>query len=179
MARLFFAIWPGAAAAHKLAAVGESLAALAGGKPTPVEKIHLTLAFLGSLDAGETGSAALAASQVQAGPIRMTIDTVGSFRRARVGWAAPSRPVPELAALQSALAGVLVGTGFSLEDRAFTPHVTLVRKVEKPIPRAPMPAIPWRSSAFTLVQSTGDGRYEIVKEWELDPGSSLRSQRPG
>ena len=179
MARLFFAIWPGAAAARELAAVAESLAGLAGGKPMPVAKIHLTLAFLGSLDAERSGTAALAAGRVKAAAIRMVVDCVGSFRRARVGWAAPSVPVPALAALQSALAAELHANGFVLEERAFTPHVTLVRKIEKPVPRAPMPPIEWESKALALVESTGDGRYEVLESWGLDPGSKLRSQRPG
>ena len=168
MARLFFAVWPEAAASRELAGVGESLAQLAGGKAMPREKIHMTLAFLGSLGEEGKGNAVAAAARVHASSIRMTIDQVGSFRRARVGWAAPSQPVPELAALQSGLAEVLKARGFVLEDRAFTPHVTLVRKIAKPVPKAPMPPIEWRSKAFTLVESTGDGRYEVLESWGLD-----------
>ena len=165
MARLFFAVWPEPAAARELARVGESLAELAGGKPVPAEKIHMTLAFLGSLGEEETGAAVAAAAGVEAAPISMEIDSVGSFRRARVGWAAPSQPCAELAALQEALAAALRARGFRLEDRAFTPHATLVRKIGKPVPRAPMPAVRWRSRALTLVMSTGDGRYEVVESW--------------
>jgi 2'-5' RNA ligase len=167
MARLFFAIWPQAATARELAVVGESLADLAGGKPMPAAKIHMTLAFLGSLEADQAGSAAAVAGALKGAAIRMTIDSVGSFRRARVGWAAPSRPVADLSALQSALAVGLRERGFVLEDRAFTPHVTLVRKIERPVPRSPMPPIQWQSGAFTLVESTGDGRYEVMESWAL------------
>jgi 2'-5' RNA ligase len=165
VARLFFAVWPDAPAARALARVGQSLAGLAGGKPVPAEKIHMTLAFLGSLDEEEAGNAVAAAARVKGTPISMTIDSVGSFRRARVGWAAPSQPCAELAALQGALADGLRSRGFALEDRAFTPHATLVRKIGKPVPRAPMAAVIWRSRALTLVESTGDGRYEVVESW--------------
>ena len=165
MARLFFAVWPDAPAARELARVALSLAELAGGKPMPAEKIHMTLAFLGSLDEEETGSAVAAAARVKGAPIAMTIDSVGSFRRAKVGWAAPSQPNAELAALQEALAVALRSRGFELDDRAFTPHATLVRKIAGAIPGAPMPAVEWRSRALTLVQSTGDGRYEVMESW--------------
>ena len=165
MARLFFAVWPESAAALELARVGESLAGLAGGKPVPAEKIHMTLAFLGSLDEDAAGSAVAAAAGVKGAPVSMTLDTVGSFRRARVAWAAPSRPAEGLATLQEALAGRLRGRGFQLEDRAFTPHATLVRKIDRSVPRAPMPAVRWRSRALTLVESTGDGRYEVRESW--------------
>jgi 2'-5' RNA ligase len=168
VARLFFAVWPGAGASRELAAVGASLAGLAGGKPMPREKIHMTLAFLGALDEERKGEAAAAAARVRACALRMTIDQVGSFRGARVAWAAPSRPVAELAALQANLAAELEARGFVLEDRAFTPHVTLVRKIAKPVPGAPMPPIEWVAAAFTLVESTGDGRYEVLETWGLN-----------
>ncbi|HUQ27972.1 MAG TPA: RNA 2',3'-cyclic phosphodiesterase [Usitatibacter sp.] len=167
MGRLFFAVWPGAVASRELALVAESLAELAGGRPTPREKIHMTLAFLGSLDADGAGRAAGVAARVSGGAIRMTIDQVGSFRRARVGWAASSVANAELAGLQERLARELAGAGFALEDRAFMPHVTLARKIGKPVPRAPMPPVEWQSRAFTLVESTGRGGYEVLESWEL------------
>jgi 2'-5' RNA ligase len=167
MGRLFFAIWPGAAASRELALVAEALAGLAGGRPMPAEKIHMTLAFLGSLDADGVGRAAAAAVRVKGDEIRMTIDQVGSFRRARVGWASASAANAQLLQLQDRLARELTAGGFALEERAFTPHATLVRKIEKPVPRAPMPPIEWRSRAFTLVESTGSGRYEVLESWGL------------
>ena len=167
MPRLFFAVWPEPAAARELARVGQALAELAGGKPVPAEKIHITLAFLGSLGAEETGAAVLAAAGIEGAPIRMDVDQVGSFRRARVGWAAPSRPGADLTALQAALAGELQRRGFRLEDREFRPHATLVRKLAKAIPAAPIEAVEWRSRAFTLVESTGGGRYEVRESWGL------------
>ena len=167
MARMFFALWPEPAAARALAEVGESLSEIAGGKPQPVEKIHMTLAFLGSLDEEQLGRAVMAAAPIRAGEVRMTVDQVGSFRRSKVGWAAASIQVAALSALQSDLAGRLRDRGFQLEDRAFTPHITLVRKLGKPVPRAPMPPIEWRSRALTLVETTGDGRYEIRESWVL------------
>ena len=167
MGRYFFAIWPEAGAAKELARVGEALAGLAGGKPMPVEKIHLTLVFLGSLTEEEVGSAVAAAGRVKGRAIRMSMDTVGSFRRAKVGWVGPSEPVDTLVTLQSMLAGQLVELGFRLEERAFSPHATLVRKIARPVPKAPMAAVEWRSNAFTLAKSTGDGRYEIRESWGL------------
>jgi 2'-5' RNA ligase len=167
MARLFFAIWPGAAASRELARVGEALAALSGGKPVPAEKIHMTLAFLGSVQDEDAGRAALAAGAIGGDAVRMTIDTVGSFRGARVGWAAASRAVPELALLQARLAGELRDRGFALEAREFNPHATLARKIQRRVPRAPTAAIEWRSNAFTLVRSTG-GRYEVLESWGLN-----------
>ena len=167
MGRMFFAIWPEAQAASELARVAEALAQLVGGRPMPAAKIHLTLAFLGTLDERQRKDAIAAAGQVRGTAIGMVIDTVGSFRGAKVGWAAPAGAHPGLVALQSALAEALRGREFALEDRAFTPHVTLVRKIERPVPPAPLGGIEWRSDALTLVESTGDGRYEARESWKL------------
>jgi 2'-5' RNA ligase len=167
MGRLFFAIWPEPAAGRQLARVGESLAELAGGNPVPVEKIHMTLAFLGSLDEGRDGAAVLAAAPVRSArnPDDGRQRGILPPRQGRVGGAIAA--VEGLARLQSQLAERLRERGFALEDRAFTPHITLVRKLARPVPRAPMPAIEWKSRAFTLVETTGDGRYEIRESWGL------------
>ena len=167
MARLFFAVWPGERCARELAAVGEALASLCGGRPVPAEKIHITLAFLGSIDETRRAPAGAAASSVAGSPIDMMVDAVGSFRKARVGWAAPSLEPGALVRLQADLAARLLAGGFVLEERAFNPHATLVRKLEKPVPPAPVEAMRWRSDAFTLARSEGDGRYSIVESWKL------------
>jgi 2'-5' RNA ligase len=167
VARLFFAVWPGERCARELAAVGESLASLCGGKPVPAPKIHITLAFLGSVDDARADEAKSVASSLAGSPIAMTMDCVGSFRKARVGWVAASRKPAALGQLQAALAAKLRAVGFELEERAFNPHATLVRKLEKPVPPAPVEPVAWRSDALTLVRSEGDGRYSVVESWKL------------
>ncbi len=168
MARLFFAIWPGEEAARSLAGVSLALAELAGGKPVPRGKIHLTLAFLGGISPGETGEAARIGAAVRSPPFGLEIDHVGSFRGARVAWAGPSEMPAALGSLQSGLADALRGAGFRLDERPFAPHVTLARKIERAVPRAPMPPVEWRVDELTLARSeTGTGRYSIVERWRL------------
>ena len=63
------------------------------------------------------------------------------------------------------------GTGFrvlghELEtefgDRPFAAHVTLVRRISRPIPREAIEPIAWRVNDFALVVSdTGKGSYEV------------------
>ena len=168
MARLFFAVWPGERAARELATVGEALASICGGRPMPAEKIHITLAFLGRIEPARHAVAAGVGGSAGGSPIEMTMDSVGSFRKARVGWAAPSRRAHELESLQAGLAARLRAAGFDLDDRPFDPHATLVRKIDKPVPRAPVAPIAWRSGALTLVRTEGDGRYSIVESWKLE-----------
>ena len=56
--RLFFALWPPAETAHALGDWAREVAEQAGGKLTPIENIHLTLAFLGDADPAKPTSAA-------------------------------------------------------------------------------------------------------------------------
>lgn len=166
MARLFFAVWPDAAAAAALARLARDVARLAEGRATAGEKIHLTLAFLGEVPAERSQAAVQAARGVAFAPFSMAFDRVGSFRVAQVAWAG-SREVPEaLAALQSALAARLSAAGFALEARPFAPHATLARCTRVPLPPASIEAIAWRVDAFTLVRSeSGSGRYSVMEEF--------------
>ena len=166
MARLFFALWPGADAAARLAEVADQLAARAGGKPVPPARIHLTLAFLGEVAAPLRES--LLGIEAKGARFRLTLDRVGSFRGARVAWAGPSAPPPELLALQSWLAGQVEARGCVLEERAFAPHVTLVRKIGKAVAGAPIDPVAWEARELSLMRSeAGTGRYWTERTWDL------------
>lgn len=168
MARLFFALWPGEKGAGELAIVAQALAQLAKGKPTPAEKIHLTLAFLGEIDEERARAARLAASGVRASAFSFALDIVGSFKRAGVAWAGTAKPVADLERLQSSLARRLVAAGFEFEERPFAAHITLARRIARRVPPAPIPPFEWRAREFTLVRTEpGSGRYTIVERWPL------------
>jgi 2'-5' RNA ligase len=168
MARLFFAIWPDEPAARALAEAGEALAALAGGKPVPAAKIHLTLAFLGEVADERAEDARAAAQALRGRPFAMTLDRVGSFRAARVAWAGAARTSRQLGEIQESLAAALRARGFGLEERPFVAHATLARRIATAVPVAPMPPITWHADAMTLVRSeTGTGRYAILERWVL------------
>ena len=167
--RLFFAVWPDAEAAGSLAAVSRTLADLGAGKPIAAAKIHLTLAFLGEIDAERAARAIEAAAAIRGRAFDMVLDNVGSFRSARVAWAGCGRTPPELGELQESLDGELRRRGFALEARPFVPHVTLARRIARSVPRAPMAPIAWRARELTLVRSeTGTGRYAVVESWPLE-----------
>ena len=168
MSRLFFAVWPDAAGAAALAALGGRLAGEAGGRPMPESKIHLTLAFLGAIDEAARLAAIETAKAMKAPSFDLSVDRVGSFRRARVAWAGISRPPPALLALQSTLESGLRDRGFELEERPFVPHVTLVRNAMRAVGGAAIDPIAWRVDALTLVRSeTGTGRYVVEERWGM------------
>jgi 2'-5' RNA ligase len=79
-----------------------------------------------------------------------------------------SEPPAALLALQGTLGRRLRERGFVLEERAFTPHLTLARKTCRSMPLAATAVIAWRVDAFTLVRTEpGSGRYVIEDCWGL------------
>jgi 2'-5' RNA ligase len=168
MARLFFAVWPDESSARALAELAKSLAARSEGRAVPMEKIHLTLAFLGEVDDGDRARVLASAARLRARAFTLSLDHGGSFRRAGVAWAGASQPPAELLALQAKLESRLRERGFPLDERPFAPHVTLARRTARAIGRLPIAPIEWRASRFTLVRSeTGTGRYAVEERWTL------------
>jgi len=166
MARLFFAVWPGEAASPALARLAREVAQVCEGKPVAREKIHLTLAFLGEVPASRIDAARAAAAAIRFAAFAFTLDRVGSFRAAHVAWAGCREAPAALGALQSSLAETLRAARFELEDRPFTAHATVARRIGKALPPAAIEAIDWPVHAFTLVRSeSGTGRYGVVEEF--------------
>ena len=169
--RLFFALWPDGAAASALEHLAVTLAPSVEGRAVPREKIHLTLAFLGEVPAAEVERAIAAGDSVRACELKICLDRVGSFRRAKVAWVGSDATPAGLAALHVTLREALAERGFAIEDRDFAPHVTLVRRIARALPGKELPrAISWRADGFSLVRSEpGTGRYSIVASWDLAP----------
>jgi 2'-5' RNA ligase len=98
---------------------------------TPAENLHLTLAFLGEIDAGQVesaGAAVQAAAQGRA-PWRLRWTVPGAFpsaSRPGVLWLGVDGG-EALLEVHTALAEALASAGLPVEDRAFRPHLTLAR----------------------------------------------------
>ncbi|WP_089724615.1 RNA 2',3'-cyclic phosphodiesterase [Candidatus Thiosymbion oneisti] len=168
--RLFFALWPGEPQRRLLAGVQRDLPDHRGRKTHP-QDLHLTLVFLGDLDAQGRACAEEIAGQVRGAPFVLNLDRCDCFPRAGVLWCGTSaRPQPLLDLVQ-ALNDGLRGCGFCPERRAFEPHVTLARK-SRPLPaRALEPPIIWPVSAFALVIARPGQcpRYQVERSWPLIP----------
>jgi len=97
------------------------------------KNLHLTLTFLGEVDARETPKvcAAVAAVAKVWPPFAFTIAGLGAFptpRRPKVLVAKVTDGAEQLTTLHESVAGALVETGcYRREERAFTPHITVGR----------------------------------------------------
>ncbi|MEW6309219.1 MAG: RNA 2',3'-cyclic phosphodiesterase [Bacillota bacterium] len=116
-----------AAAAKRLAATGADV------KWVEEENLHLTLKFLGEVEAGriETLTAALTKAAAGAQAFTLSLDGLGSFPGSgapRVVWARVYTGAKEAAALAARVEQAAAGLGFPREERSFSPHVTLGRR---------------------------------------------------
>jgi len=176
MPRLFFAIWPDAAARAALEKLSTQLEARAGGRVVPAEKIHLTLAFLGEVTPDRADDLVKAADKVREAPFDLVLDRIGAFRRARVSWIGASEPAPGLISVEATLREALRARGFELEERPFTPHVTLIRKADKTLSPEAIEPIAWRVEEIALVSSEpGSGAYKTMARWPLKAKRSRKT----
>lgn len=107
-----------------------------GARWVPAEQIHLTLAFLGDVD--DEGVARLTdrLSRINASPFTLRFGGSGCFpdrRRPRVLWVGLEHE-SRLLDLAAKVHVAVKDCGIVLEERPFSPHITLARiKVPKPM----------------------------------------------
>lgn len=95
------------------------------------DHVHLTLAFLGEIDEDAIESAKAVLNRIEEAPFTLEFDTVSYFdagKRGRIFWIGPDAH-PTLDTLHTRVTEALREKGFTLDERPFTPHVTLARGV--------------------------------------------------
>lgn len=103
------------------------------------ESIHLTLKFLGNIDARKVDAiaAAISGAAKGIGPLRLRLGAPGAFpnlRAPRVICIGLEGQTEELSNLHRNIDRALVPLGFSPEKRRFSPHLTLGRVRDKAAP---------------------------------------------
>ena len=133
---------------------------------TKPENLHLTLKFLGEVDAERVGQIEQACIEVARGgkPLSFAARETGFFpnaRRPRVVWAGLQGDLDELQALQTGLETQLATLGFAREMKPFNPHLTVGRvkttkNVQQLVARTEayqLPALSFTVSELVLMQS--------------------------
>ncbi len=166
--RLFFALWPSPRLAASLAGWAEQARLTTGGRAMRTETLHLTLAFLGPVEAALADELAAATPEHRLAPGAAPLERYGVFSRQRILWAGPAETPPALQDAHDALWQWLAGHGLAPPTQPFRPHVTLLRNIVHPHPpeEAP-PPLPWHYDRMVLVASeslTGGSRYRIVAQ---------------
>lgn len=170
--RVFYALWPERALAERLAEHATGLQAAVGGRVTQTDSIHLTLAFLGDIDPGRLDELLAPPTAIAVNRFAVELDRLGAWHHNGIGWAAPAVTPAPLADLQMRLSDWLESIGFTLERRAFKPHVTLLRKCTGKVATATIASFRWSVDEYVLVRSklgTAGSRYEVIGRFPLPP----------
>ncbi|MDX1530001.1 MAG: RNA 2',3'-cyclic phosphodiesterase [Rhodothermales bacterium] len=124
--RLFVALPVPAPIRAELRALRE---ALDGARWTRPEQFHLTLRFVGGVEAERVPAFEAALAEVQAPPLDLAIDGLSTFpnrRRPRV-LVARVEPDPALLDVQAQVEAAVRALGVEPDEKPFRPHVTLAR----------------------------------------------------
>lgn len=163
--------------------IGHTISLLRGGLPgarwIDPENYHLTLRFIGDVDATIAREVAHILAQVKRDAFELRLDGLTSFGgrkpRAVVALAAPTQPLMEAQAEQERL---MQRIGLEPDGRKYTPHVTLARLRDSSSRevadylslRAHFRSLPFVVSHFVLFSaraSTGGGPYVVEASYPL------------
>jgi 2'-5' RNA ligase len=166
--RLFFALWPSAEMREVLTPLLK-LKHECGGRPHPPSNLHITLNFLGMVDADTRDCLEQTAGDIVTPPFELTLDRFGYWPRPRVMWLGCDETPEPLGELVKALNKVVEQCGLQPERRPYHPHLTLLRKA-KQAPTVAAPELKWQVNDFVLVESAstpGGVEYRVLRTWPL------------
>jgi 2'-5' RNA ligase len=168
--RLFFALWPPLELSRELYSVAGRVLE-GGGRRVPPENIHLTLTFLGSVQAPFLQCAEQVAAAIRTGSFMLTLEQIGCWPKSGILWAGPRETSESLSRLVRELNTGLVSCGFVPEERPYAAHLTLARKSRRFDKNLSIEPLVWDVRRFSLVQSVTHAEgahYEIIRSWELN-----------
>ncbi len=122
------------------------------------------------MPASRVAAAQAAAAAVRAGPFELVFDAVEHWRRPEVLCLVASEVPPALDSLVQELRAGLAARGFEPERRAFRAHLTLARKLPRPVAQEPFEPLRWPAEEFALVESVTErtgSRYTPLARWPL------------
>lgn len=179
--KVFFALWPDAAERRVLAEWQTPLQRLCGGRAMHGETLHNTLVFIGHIELSRLEALWLAAQEVSAACFGLCFDAARYWGHNHIVYAAPGHVPQQLAQLVNALEQRLTMHRFKFEQRAYKPHVTLLRNAhwsDDPLPE--MQPVCWQIQDFALVQAVhqdGLASYRVLARFALSK-SGLTSGLP-
>lgn len=166
--RLFFALWPSDALRAQLTAATRPLVERSEGRRIPPENFHITLAFLGSVDATRVPAVTAAAAATEGAPLDLSIERAEVWH-AGILCLTPA-PTPALSDFADRLRINLLAKQVGPSRQEFRPHVTIARDWRERSVEGSIGPFEWRAGEFVLVESepARDGSsYRIVGRWPL------------
>jgi RNA 2',3'-cyclic 3'-phosphodiesterase len=179
--RVFFALWPDEAQQAALADAAQRSQLASYGRQVPAINFHVTLVFVGSVAEARLQELLEVAELVSAterisrnggsGPLQLTFDAIEYWKKAKIICATASAPSAVASAISEALKARLVATGFAPDMKPFSAHVTLARKVARPIASLGIHPVSWSFAKFALIESRTlpqGALYSVIHSWAFD-----------
>lgn len=167
--RTFFALWPDDDTREKLVEVCRQLPP-ATGRFVPKQNLHITLAFLGSLDSQAVDQLCRGAAAIRARRFSLRLQELGWWRKPRVMWIAAPHTPDALHKLVSGINTLLESLDIRPDNRPYQPHLTIARKAAGKPPEVDFRPVEWQIDSFCLVHSSTlpEGAvYEVIDTWPL------------
>jgi len=164
--RLFFALWPDDGVRRALATWQREY--LPGSvRATHAADLHMTLRFLGQVDPSRLPALQQLGDELPLPEFDLKLDRLGHWSRPAVLWAGSDAVPKDLQVFYAGLQRALEPLGFAPEGRTFRPHVTLARKIRRPLENVVLPPIRWRVREWALVESRPGERplYHPLGRW--------------
>ena len=168
MSRLFFALWPDDLVRQQIAKVSAQLPS--GGNKVKTANLHATLAFLGEVSDDQRQNYLEAAGQISSVPFDLQLDSREWWKKSQVTCMGASEIPDQLLQFIDSLNKALEPCGYKVEKRSFRLHITLMRKVAKPINPIQFKPIPWLIRGFSLVESKTlplGVEYKVIHSWDF------------
>lgn len=154
MMRVFLAFWPDDAMLGRLEAARHRLFPLSG-RAVEAADLHLTAAFLGSVEPARLDALRALCGSVAAGVLKL--DRAEHWPKSAALVAAASQTPPELTRCIDDLWRRLDRLGFARETRPYRPHVTLARDVPSVRPSLKWTTVEWPLGRIGLFESRPGG----------------------
>ena len=117
MARLFFALWPDQAVRDEIVARTRDLALQEGARRLVPENLHLTLVFLGNVDAQTRRLLEQGAALIENPAFSLRLEQLGFWKKPRIACFLPGDCPEALASLVRRLARLSRDCGVELDER--------------------------------------------------------------
>ena len=168
--RLFFALWPSDEFRAQIEATTFPAVRAGGGRPIPPRNFHVTLLFLGEIPAEKFPAIQQAGAGLAGGPaFQLEFDGIESWGRKVLCLTSSTPPVAALD-LAERLRASLRGQLKQLDERPYSPHITVARDLPRGRPMQKIETLLQKVNDYALVESVRDAsgsRYTVLERWPL------------